>query len=76
MGFSEAFYNTISLVPETYSRKKDDELDGKVDNEEQAGPSSSEKLSDQEILESTEAIYFTENVDTGIYEMKVGHMWF
>lgn len=67
MGFSEAFYNTISLVPESYSRKK--ESDEKLDEDQEA--SNSQKLSDQEILESTEAIYFTENVDTEIYELQV-----
>lgn len=69
MGFSE---HNISLVPDSYlnSRKnnKDDEKDG--DNCDE-----SIKMSDQEILESTEAIYFTENVDTGVYELKVGQAW-
>lgn len=29
--------------------------------------------SDQEVLESTEAIYFAEKTDTGIYEIKVSN---
>lgn len=29
-------------------------------------------IPDQEILDSTEEIYFLDNVDTGIYELKVG----
>lgn len=66
MGFSD---HTLSLVPDSYlnSRSKD-EKDSVETDISHGGP----KLSDQEILESTEAIYFTENVDTGIYELKVG----
>lgn len=31
-------------------------------------------IPDQEILDSTEPIYFQENVDTGIYELNVSNM--
>lgn len=66
MGFIDP--HNVSLVPDSYlsSRSKDekDGTDAKKGDEEA-------KLSDQEILESTEAIYFTENVDTGVYELKV-----
>lgn len=68
MGFNESFHK-LSLIPESYINRKDskDEIDDQNDNESSA-------LSDQEVLESTEAIYFAENVDTGIYELKVGHL--
>ena len=66
MGFSDHTYN-VSLVPDSYLNSRTKEL------KEDAGGDKSEeaKQSDQEILESTEAIYFSENVDTGIYELKV-----
>jgi hypothetical protein len=71
MGFTsfEAIHN-VSLVPDTYlnSRSKDEKDAAEDETKTESG-----KLSDQEILESTEAIYFTENVDTGSYELKVGH---
>lgn len=66
MGFSD---HNVSLIPDSYlnSRSKDDEKDNSaIDNN-----NGSTKLSDQEILETTEAIYFTENVDTGVYELRV-----
>lgn len=66
MGFSE---HNVSLVPDSYlntrSKNDKDENDGDNCNE-------SSRMSDQEILESTEAIYFRDNVDTGVYELKVG----
>lgn len=69
MGFSDHTIHTVSLIPESYmsldAKSKDAAVEDSQLNE-------STKLSDQEILESTEAIYFAENVDTGIYEMKVG----
>lgn len=71
MGFSE---HNVSLVPDSYMNcrmKEKKELEAAKTDE-------TPKLSDQEVLESTEAIYFTENVDTGIYELKVsrsGQMW-
>jgi hypothetical protein len=72
MGFSDHTIHNVSLIPDNYMnlQRSKDEKDGK-DNEPKENDS--EKLSDQEILESTEAIYFTQNVDTGIYELKVGH---
>ncbi|CRL04786.1 CLUMA_CG017842, isoform A [Clunio marinus] len=67
MGFSDHNIHNISIVPQSYlntrTKSEKDETDGVKSNE-------STKLSDQEILESTEAIYFTEDVDTGIYELK------
>lgn len=46
---------------------------GAVDNDEVDlnKRSSSLLIPDQEILDSTEEIYFQENVDTGIYELNV-----
>lgn len=65
MGFSE---HNVSLVPDSYlnSRTRDEPA---VDDDMQTA-----ELSDQEILEKTEAIYFkiSEDVSTGIYELKVG----
>lgn len=67
MGFIDP--HNVSIIPDSYlnSRATKDEKDGadaeKVDEVA--------TLSDQEILESTEAIYFAENVDTGVYELKV-----
>ena len=64
MGFTD---HNVSLVPDSYLNnrgKNEDETDAEKSDEKS-------KLSDQEVLESTEAIYFTENVDTGIYELKV-----
>ena len=65
MGFSDYFVQS-ALVPGSYQHPssasqhgKDDETDGKY------------KLSDQEILESTEKIYFEDDVNTEIYELKV-----
>jgi hypothetical protein len=79
MGFSEHFYNNISIVPDSYSSssksKNRDQTDGEVSGET-GEASGSQKLSDQEILESIEAIYFTESVDTGIYELKVCFLLF
>lgn len=64
MGFSDHTIHNVSLVPDTYMNSRKDETDAVESSE-------TNKLSDQEILESTEAIYFAENVDTGIYELKV-----
>jgi hypothetical protein len=81
MGFSEHFYNNISIVPDSYSNrsssksKNRDQTDGEGSGET-GEASGSQKLSDQEILESIEAIYFTESVDTGIYELKVCFLLF
>lgn len=62
MGFDDHSLHNVPLVPENYMTKPKEEL------KEDSGAS---KLSDQEILESTEAIYFAENVDTAMYELKV-----
>lgn len=68
MGFSDHTIHNVSLVPDSYlnSRSKDEKDDPDADGKVQ-----SSELPDQEILESTEAIYFTEGVDTGVYELKV-----
>jgi hypothetical protein len=72
MGFSDHTIHNVSLVPDSYLNTRTKEL-----REEAEGDKSDEaKQSDQEILESTEAIYFTENVDTGIYELKVRNWTF
>lgn len=68
MGFSDHTIHNISLIPESYSNRKQSK-----DDIVEANDDESAKLSDQEILETTEAIYFAENVDTGVYELKVGH---
>lgn len=65
MGFTNL--KDLALQPETYaSIRSKDEAD-KAERELE----SSSKLSDQEILESTEAIFFAPQSDTGSYEMKV-----
>lgn len=69
MGFSD---HTISLVPDSYLNSRKDEVDA---DETAESTKLSDQESDQEILESTEAIYFTENVNTGVYELKVGRSW-
>lgn len=68
MGFSDHTIHNVSLVPDSYlnSRSKDEKDDPDADEKVQSA-----ELPDQEILESTEAIYFTEGVDTGVYELKV-----
>lgn len=65
MGFSD---HNVSLVPDSYlnTRLKEEKDETDADKNEDVA-----KLSDQEVLESTEAIYFTENAETGIYELKV-----
>ncbi|XP_063704736.1 syndetin [Culicoides brevitarsis] len=70
MGFSEYFIQHTSLVPETYSSTKkkvcdaDDSLDG-------SDPSlAKHKLPDEEILESIEAVYYEEDTEAGLYELK------
>lgn len=69
MGFSDHTIHNVSLVPDSYLNSRT-----KLEKDEKDGDNcdDSSKMSDQEILESTEAIYFTENVDTGVYELKVG----
>ena len=66
MGFSDI--HNVSLIPESSTAVNSrliskDETDAESTNEV--------KLSDQELLESISAIYFTNNVDTGLYELKV-----
>lgn len=70
MGFSD---HNVSLVPDSYLNTRLKEEKDETDAAKSVLDNS--KLSDQEILESTEAIYFTENVDTGIYELKVSYCW-
>lgn len=63
MGFIDP--HNVSLVPDSYLNSRTRDEKDETDAEKGDGPS------DQEILESTEAIYFTENVDTGVYELNV-----
>jgi hypothetical protein len=69
MGFSDHSIHNVSLVPDTYlnSRAKDEKDSAESDKANE----SATRLSDQEVLEEVEAIYFTENVDSGVYELKV-----
>lgn len=63
MGFSEHFIQNVSQIPESTKKiEKPDESDSY---------NSITKLSDQEILESTEEIYFEENVNTDVYVLNV-----
>lgn len=74
MGFSEYYFQNVSLIPGTYQQQSaSNKTENVEENEEnqQYPLNTRTNLSDQEILESTEDIYFNENVDTGIYEMKV-----
>lgn len=66
MGFSD--HSNISLVPETYlsSRVKDEKDSNEAENANDCA-----RLSDQEVLEEVEAIYFSENVNVDVYELKV-----
>lgn len=52
------------------SRKKEIITPDETDN----NGSEEDKLSDQEVLESSEAIYFTENFYVPEYELKVGQI--
>lgn len=65
MGFSDYFIQNLSDVP--------DSVPSKSQHDENCEDNESQKLSDQEILESTDQIYFQENVDTEDYELKVSH---
>ena len=69
MGFSDHTIHNVSLIPDSYTNKKVEkevsEVDGK-DSEE----TFRKNLSDQEILDSTEAIYFSENVNMELYHLK------
>jgi len=67
MGFSDHTLHNISLIPESYASSR---KNSKIDDDENKLDENSTKLSDQEILESTEAIYFTDNVDMELYEIK------
>lgn len=68
MGFSDHTIHNISLIPDSYSNKrsesqdKSDQVDGDQDE--------SLKLSDQELLDSVEAVYFSENVNMELYHLK------
>jgi hypothetical protein len=68
MGFSDHSIHNVSLVPETYltSRSKDEKDSCEADTSNE-----STRLSDQEVLEEVEAIYFAENVNIAEYELKV-----
>jgi syndetin len=65
MGFSDHTIHNISLIPDSYTNKKrESQVDGG------GGSDESTKLSDQEILDSTEAIYFAENINMEEYQVK------
>lgn len=67
MGFSDHTIHNISLVPESYTNsRKSGQGEKNLEDEDE----SSTRLSDQEILESVEAIYFTDNVDMELYEIQ------
>jgi len=76
MGFSDHTIHNISLVPESYASSRN--YNNNKDDPNTAGTScaaaandDSTMLPDQEILESTEAIYFSETAETGLYEIRV-----
>lgn len=62
MGFSDYFIQNLANTPN--SRPS-------IEKNNSVEVSESNKLSDQEILESTEEIYFQEDVNTDVYELKV-----
>ena len=65
MGFSDHNIHNISLVPDSYTNKKSESKEkSEVDGDEET------KLSDQEILDSTEAIYFAESINMEEYQLK------
>uniref|UniRef100_A0A336M7Z3 CSON013371 protein n=1 Tax=Culicoides sonorensis TaxID=179676 RepID=A0A336M7Z3_CULSO len=75
MGFSEYFIQHVSLVPETYnstkktSNKLDDDETGCLD--ETDDPTlAKHKLPDEEILESIDNVYYQEDTEAGLYELK------
>lgn len=70
MGFSDHTIHNISLIPETYASTRNKNEGDSKSMEEEENDENSTNLSDQEILESTEAVYFTENVDMELYEIK------
>lgn len=76
MGFSDYYVHSISTPTpkaktiETSSSStgiKNYSIEDGIENDALLIP-------DQEILDSTEEIYFLENVDTGIYELNVGEI--
>lgn len=79
MGFSDYYVQTVSTP--TSKAKGVIETSSSTSNPKDYGlEDSSEKESllipDQEILDSTEEIYFREDVDTGVYELNVSTTWF
>ena len=66
MGFSDYFIQNVSITPDiiqTQANKYNPQTDYEVNC-----------LSDQEILESTEDIYFNENVNTDVHELNVSNL--
>lgn len=67
MGFSDHTIHNISLIPDSYTNKRNErhqeksEVDGSRDE--------SFKLSDQEILDTTEAVFFSENINMELYQL-------
>lgn len=65
MGFSDHNIHNISLIPDSYTNKRSESKEkSEVDGDEET------KLSDQEILDSTEAIYFAESINMEEYQLK------
>lgn len=64
MGFSDHTIHNISLIPDSYTNKKN------VEKTEVDGNQDENKLSDQELLDSVEAIFFSENVNMELYQLK------
>lgn len=70
MGFSDYFIQTVSTpttIPQADATKSTNSTPKFGLDDEKESP----LIPDQEILDSTEEIYFSENVDTGVYELMV-----
>jgi syndetin len=71
MGFSEFFIQNVAIVPSTYaSMNSEKAANDELNSKESDKSTTTEKMSDQEVLESTEAIYFADYCDAGVYELK------
>ena len=70
MGFSDYFIQTVSTpttIPQADAAKSTNSTSKFGLDDEKESP----LIPDQEILDSTDEIYFSENVDTGVYELTV-----
>lgn len=68
MGFSDHAIHNISIVPESYTNRKNEKRE--QEKCEIDGKDSTTTLSDQEMLDSVEAIYFAENINMEEYQLK------